>query len=68
MLGTDGSSAESASSSEEIVIDANVVADSEWELLEGTCSEGEEILDLQPRFGLASLGNGREPRSRWFWK
>ena len=53
---TDGSSAESASSSEEVVIDTNVVADSEWELSEGTCSEDKEILDLQSRFGLASLG------------
>ena len=58
-------SAESASNSEEVVIDTNVVADSEWELSEGICSEGKEILDLQPRFGLASR-NLRQPRSRWF--
>ena len=63
---TDRSSAESASSSEEVVIDANVVADSEWELLEGTSSEGKEILDLQPRFRLASRNLG-QPRSRWLW-
>ena len=37
---TDGSSAESASSSEKAVIDTNVVADSEWKLSEGTRSEG----------------------------
>ncbi|KAL4554177.1 hypothetical protein LXL04_039698 [Taraxacum kok-saghyz] len=62
---SDGSSAESASSSEEVVIYTNVVADSEWELSEGTCSEGKEILDLQPRFGLANR-TLRQPRSRWF--
>ncbi|KAL4567926.1 hypothetical protein LXL04_023522 [Taraxacum kok-saghyz] len=49
---------ECASSLEEVVIDTDVVVDSEWELSEGTCSEGKEILDLQPRFGLASLGIG----------
>ena len=43
---TDGSSAESASSSEEVVIDTNVVVDSEWELSEGICSEGKEIFGL----------------------
>jgi hypothetical protein len=64
---TDGSSAESASSSEEVVIEYEYSADLEWELSEGTCSEGKEILDLQPRFGLASR-NLRQPRSRWFWK
>ena len=43
---TDGSSAESASSSEEIAIYTNVVTDSEWELSEGTCSEGKENFGL----------------------
>ncbi|KAL4568288.1 hypothetical protein LXL04_023897 [Taraxacum kok-saghyz] len=41
-----GSSAESASSSEEIAIYTNVVTDSEWELSEGTCSEGKENFGL----------------------
>ena len=81
MLGTDGSSAENASSSEEVGIDTNVVVDSEWELSEGTRSEGKEIffffglvteirmasLGIEGNLGVDGFGNEYQLRSRWYF-